>query len=78
MYKFPDMRNKDPVQSYIIRIYRKRKGRKPVLVGTAEKVGLLGKKAFTNFDELREILSGNNPVKDRDDEKCKEAGSTNK
>ena len=54
----PEMRKPELTESYIIRIYRKQRGRKPVLVGTAERVGLTGKKSFNSFDELREILDG--------------------
>ena len=44
------------MDSYIVRIYR-RAGRKPrILVGTVETVGTRRKTAFTNIEELWEIL----------------------
>ena len=45
------------MKNYIIRIYRKERGDCRALVGTAEEVGRPGKRAFTNFDELRRILN---------------------
>jgi hypothetical protein len=50
-----------PVSSYIVRIYRKGRGQFRLLVGVVEEVGAKGKRAFTNFDELREILSRKHP-----------------
>ena len=51
------MKNENPVNTYIVRIYRLA-GEKPrAILGTAEKVGEKGKKAFTCVDELWEILS---------------------
>jgi hypothetical protein len=44
------------MDSYIVRIYR-RSGRKPrILVGTVEPAGSRRKMAFTNIEELWEIL----------------------
>jgi len=44
------------MDSYIVRIYR-RAGRKPrILIGTAETAGTRRKVAFTNIEELWEIL----------------------
>lgn len=45
---------------YIVRIYRKGKNIPHNLLGVVEGVGIQGKKAFTNLDELWAIL---NPVK---------------
>lgn len=42
---------------YIIRIYRFDKKKLHHVVGTAEEVGVKGKKAFTTLEELWEILS---------------------
>jgi hypothetical protein len=44
------------VDSYIVRIYRQEKRNHRVLVGTVEKVGKRGREAFTNMDELWEIV----------------------
>ncbi len=41
---------------YIVRIYRFQKDKPRHLVGVVEEVGVKGKKAFTNYDELWEIL----------------------
>jgi len=44
------------MESYVVRIYR-RSGRRPrVLVGTVEMAGAEGKLAFSNAEELWEIL----------------------
>jgi hypothetical protein len=42
---------------YIIQIYRFKKNNPRALVGLVEEIGTKGKKAFTNYDELWEILS---------------------
>jgi hypothetical protein len=44
------------LDNYIIRIYRRDKSNPLFIVGTVEEVGSRGKKGFTTFDELREIL----------------------
>ncbi len=41
---------------YIVRIYRLGKKNPCRLVGVVEEVGVKGRKAFTNYDELWEIL----------------------
>jgi hypothetical protein len=41
---------------YIVRIYRFDKKNPRHLVGVVEEVGVKGKKAFANYDELWEIL----------------------
>lgn len=45
------------VENYIIRIYRQDRKKPRLLVGTIEEVGQEGKKAFTNYDELWDILN---------------------
>lgn len=50
---------------YIVRIYRSNKNNSRHLVGVVEEVGLKGKKAFTNYDELWEILNITKSVKSR-------------
>lgn len=42
--------------SYIVRIYRFKKNDPRSLVGVVEEAGVKGKRAFTNYDELWEIL----------------------
>ncbi len=42
---------------YIVRIYRHEKDRPRSIVGIVEEVGAEGKRAFTNLDELWEILN---------------------
>ncbi len=45
---------------YIIRIYRFEKDNPRSLVGLVELVGTKGKKAFSTYDELWEILNSSN------------------
>lgn len=47
--------------SYIIHIYRFKKNNPRALVGVVEEIGTKGKKAFTNYDELWEIVSSLSP-----------------
>jgi hypothetical protein len=44
------------LDSYVVRVYRQEKNNPRVLVGTVEKVGKRGRSAFTNMDELWEIV----------------------
>jgi len=44
------------MKTYIVRIYRFKKDNPRSLVGVVEEVGVKGKKAFTNYDELWDIL----------------------
>jgi hypothetical protein len=43
--------------TYIVRLYRFQKNKPRSLMGVVEEVGAKGKKAFTNYDELWEILN---------------------
>jgi hypothetical protein len=45
------------VKTYILRIYRYKKGKPHNLVGLVEEVGAKGSRGFTNLEELWEILS---------------------
>ena len=45
------------MDSYIIRIYRREKEAPGSVIGTAERVGDEGKKAFRSLDELWDILN---------------------
>jgi hypothetical protein len=55
--KHCEVRGKEePVDSYIVRVYRTKKSDPHVLVGTVEKVGTRGRAAFTTMDELWEIV----------------------
>ena len=45
------------MKSYIVRVYRCQEKIPRSLVGVVEEVGAKGKKAFTNLDELWEIMS---------------------
>jgi hypothetical protein len=47
--------------TYILRIYKCEKNKPQRLVGVVEKVGIKGRKAFTNYDELWEILNSPMP-----------------
>ncbi len=44
------------MDSYVVRVYRQEKDNPHKLVGVPEVVGVKGKKAFTNVDDLWEIL----------------------
>ncbi len=45
------------MDSYIVRIYRRKKNNPRVLVGLVEEVGTKGKKAFNDLDDLWNILN---------------------
>jgi hypothetical protein len=45
------------LKSFVVRIYWFQKKKPRMLVGIVEEVGVKGRKAFTNIDELLEILS---------------------
>jgi hypothetical protein len=51
--------------NYIVRIYRWVKNKPNSLVGIVEEVGVKGKKAFTNLNELWEILSSSKGFKNQ-------------
>ena len=44
------------LENYIVRIYKRRKDDPYAYVGVVEGAGIKGKKAFTNVEELYEIL----------------------
>ncbi len=48
--------------TYIVRIYRLRKNKPRVILGVVEQVGVKGRKAFTDCDELWEILSSSKKI----------------
>jgi len=43
--------------SYIVRVYRFQRNKPQAFLGVVEEVGKKGKKAFTHYDELWEILN---------------------
>ena len=47
------------LKDYLIRIHRREKNNPRKLVGVVEEVGVEGNKAFSNLDELWEILNPN-------------------
>lgn len=57
MGRGPQGRKGGGLNSYIVRVYREGGNKSRELVGIVEEVGGDGKKAFTNIDELWEILS---------------------
>lgn len=59
------MPEKTVLANYIVRIYRYEKNRPVNLVGIVEEVGTKGKKAFTNLNELWDILSSSKEVKNQ-------------
>ena len=44
------------MKTYIVRVYRLEKGKPLRLAGVVEVVGIKGRKGFTNYDELWDIL----------------------
>jgi hypothetical protein len=49
--------------TYIVRIYRLKKGKPRGLLGVVEQVGVKGRKAFTDCDELWEIFSASKSMR---------------
>jgi len=58
--------------NYIVRIYRFEKDTPHNLVGIVEEVGVKGKKAFTNYDELWDILISSKSISQKQKQKRKE------
>ena len=48
--------------TYIVRIYRSKKGKPRGIVGVVEQIGVKGRKAFTNCDELWEIIGSSKKI----------------
>ncbi len=66
------------MDSYVVRVYRQEKNNPRVLVGTVEKIGKRGKAAFTNIDELWEIVdegAGRAKAKGLERKKRRESGA---
>ncbi len=57
--------------SCLIHIYRFNKNKPKTLVGVVEEIETKEKKAFTNYDELWEILNSLDPLKASLKRKCK-------
>ncbi len=55
--------------TYIVRIYRWKKGKPRGFVGVVEQVGVKGRKAFTDYDELWEILVSSKKINPIDQER---------
>jgi hypothetical protein len=60
------------VANYIVRIYRFEKDKPKSLVGVVEEVGVEGKKAFTNYDDLWDILISSKSISQKQKQKRKE------
>jgi len=60
------------VANHIVRIYRFEKDKPKSLVGVVEEVGVEGKKAFTNYDELWDILISSKSISQKQKQKRKE------
>jgi hypothetical protein len=58
--------------NYVVRIYRVEKNNPRHLVGVVEEVGIKGKKAFTNYDELWDILIASKSISQKQKQKRKE------
>jgi len=57
---------KTVLANYIVRIYRFEKNIPTNLVGVVEEVGQKGKKAFTNLNELWDILSSSKEMRSQE------------
>ena len=64
-YGSATMENKNLMKTYIIRIYRHDMADSRFIVGTVEKVGVHGKMAFSNRDELWDIMNAGTPKQDK-------------
>lgn len=51
------------IATYIVRLYRFKRNRPHSLMGVAEEVGIKGRKAFSNYDDLWDILNASKGVK---------------
>jgi len=58
--------------TYIVRLYRFQKNKPRRLMGVVEEVGAKGKKAFTNYDELWDILNSSKSISQKQKQKRKE------
>jgi hypothetical protein len=48
--------------TYIVRIYWSKKGKPRGIVGVVEQIGVKGRKAFTDCDELWEIIGSSKKI----------------
>ena len=48
--------------TYIVRIYRSKKGKPRGIVGVVEQIGVKGRRAFTDCDELWEIIGSSKKI----------------
>jgi len=55
--------------TYIVRIYRSKKGKPRGIVGVVEQIGVKGRKAFTDCDELWEIIGSSKKIRLRNKER---------
>ena len=51
------------IATYIVRLYRFKKNRPRSLMGVVEEVGVKGRKAFSHYEELWDILNASKSVK---------------
>jgi len=49
--------------TYIVRIYRSKKGKPRGIVGVVEQIGVKGREAFTDCDELWEIIGPSKKIR---------------
>jgi hypothetical protein len=56
------------IATYIVRLYRFKKNRPRSLMGVVEEVGIKGRKAFSHYDELWDILNASKGVKSHREE----------
>ena len=51
------------IATYIVRLYRFKKNKPRSLMGVVEEVGVKGRKAFSHYEELWDILNASKNVK---------------
>ena len=59
----------EPLETYIVRIYRREPGVPSQLAGMVEEPGCPGKKPFTDIDELLSIISKENFTRQKEKRK---------
>jgi len=65
--------HKPSFASYIVRIYRFQKNKPRALLGVVEEVGKKGKKAFTHYDDLWEILNSARGLRFQESAECEKS-----
>ena len=59
------------IVTYIVRVHRFKKNRPRSVMGVVEEVGVKGRKAFSHYDELWDILNASKSVKSYGEESAR-------